>query len=101
MQPDSFAVFIWDERIQHMTENMHVMKESMRKNGIEIHDTVAEIAEHFDLPADVLQETIESYKDGVKCRQDARERKKLTEPLSPRPSMPRVSRARWDIRRAA
>ena len=61
-QPDSFAVFIWDERIQHMTENMHVMKESMRKGGIEIRDTVAEIAEHFDLPADVLQETVESYK---------------------------------------
>jgi fumarate reductase flavoprotein subunit len=82
-QPDSFAVFIWDERIQHMTENMHVMKESMRKGGIEIRDTVVEIAEHFDLPADVLQETVESYNDGVQAGQDAWERKKLTEPLAP------------------
>lgn len=82
-QPDSFAVFIWDERIQHMTENMHVMKESMRKGGIEIRDTVAEIAEHFDLPADVLQETVESYNTGVQAGQDAWERKKLSEPLTP------------------
>ena len=81
-QPDSFAVFIWDERIQHMTENMHVMKESMRKGGIEIRDTVAEIAEHFDLPADVLQETVASYNNGVQAGRDALERKKLTEPLS-------------------
>ena len=82
-QPDSFAVFIWDERIQRMAENMHVMKESMRKGGIEICDTVADIARHFELPADVLQNTVDTYNDGVRAGQDAWERKKLTEPLAP------------------
>ena len=42
-----------------------------------------EIAEHFDLPAGVLRETVESYNDGVQAGQDAWDRKKLTEPLAP------------------
>ena len=82
-QPDGFAVFIWDERIQRMTENMHVMKESMRKGGIEVCDSVAEIAGRFDLPTEVLKATVESYNDGVRAGRDAWDRRKLAEPLSP------------------
>lgn len=82
-QPDHFAVFIWDERIQRMTENMHVMKESMRKGGIEICDTVADIAGKFDLPSDVLEQTVAAYNDGVRAGKDAQDRKNLTQPLAP------------------
>ena len=82
-QPDGFAVFIWDERIQRMTENMHVMKESMRKGGIEVCDSVAKIAGRFDLPTEVLEATVESYNDGVRAGRDAWDRRKLAEPLSP------------------
>ena len=83
VQPDGFAVFIWDERIQRMTENMHVMKESMRKGGIQICDTLAEIAAHFGLPENVLQDTVETYNEGVRSGDDAQGREKLSEPLEP------------------
>ena len=82
-QPGGFAVFIWDRRIQRMTENMHVMKESMRKGGIARCGRVAEIAERFSLPANALAETVDGYNAGVRAGRDAFGRSSLAEPLEP------------------
>ena len=82
-QPGGFAVFVWDARIQRMTENMHVMKESMRKGGIAKCDRVFEIAERFALPAHALEETIDGYNTGVRTGNDEFARTNLTEPLTP------------------
>ena len=82
-QPGGFAVFVWDARIQRMTENMHVMREAMRKGGIAKCDRVVGIAERFGLPADTLGETIDGYNTGVRSGSDAYARKNLTEPLAP------------------
>ena len=82
-QPGGFAVFVWDERIQRMTEHMHVMREAMRKGGIARCERVAGIAERFALPVDALAETIEDYRTAVRAGHDAHGRTNLTESLEP------------------
>ncbi len=82
-QPGGFAVFIWDQRIQRMTGNMHVMKEAMRKGGIAKCERAADIAERFALPAATLEEAIDAYNAGIRAGTDAYGRKNLSEPLEP------------------
>ena len=80
-QPGEHAVFIWDERIQHMARDVFVMRQAMERGGIIQCASVADIARAFSLPNDVLTQTLERYNHGVRMAQDAFGRAPLTKPL--------------------
>jgi fumarate reductase flavoprotein subunit len=82
-QPDAHAILIWDQRIQGMAGNMHVMKEAMARGGITRCVTTDDIATRYRLPAAALAETLAEYNDGVREGRDAFGREVLTEPLEP------------------
>ena len=82
-QPGGFAYFIWDERIQRMVENVHVMQLAMDRGGIVRGETVGQIASAYELPQDTLHDTITRYNEGVRRGVDAFGRQALTQPLEP------------------
>lgn len=80
-QPGGVAYFIWDGRIQRMVENVLVMRQAMERGGIVSGPSLATIAEAFDLPGPVVEETVDRYNTGVRQNADAFGRQELTVPL--------------------
>jgi fumarate reductase flavoprotein subunit len=80
-QPGHVAFFIWDQRIQHMVEDVFVMQQAMARGGIVCANSTAEIAAAYELPAVVLSRTLARYNAGVQRGDDEFGRSELSEPL--------------------
>ncbi|MFT5174652.1 MAG: fumarate reductase flavoprotein subunit, partial [Gammaproteobacteria bacterium] len=80
-QPGQVGFFIWDQRIQHMVEDVFVMQQAMARGGIVRADSTAEVAAAYGLPAVVLSRTLARYNTGVQRGEDEFGRIGLTQPL--------------------
>jgi fumarate reductase flavoprotein subunit len=82
-QAGASAYFIWDQRIQDMVSGVFVMQQAMARGGITRADSLAELADAFDLPPQTLSDTLAERHALAPGTPDAFGRPTPTHPLQP------------------
>jgi fumarate reductase flavoprotein subunit len=82
-QPGGVAVAIWDEEIHRPIERTTTMVDSTRAGAIVRFDRIGALAQHFDLDAGTLAQTIDEYNRAVADGRDAFGRELLVHRLTP------------------